>query len=140
MRPGNHHHSQHSQARIWRKRKAAGNKLFLIFQSFLHLSYHLCLTNAQAPCLQVGYLTALDVFVLICFFCVFAALLEFAVINFITVTISRQKAEEEKRREALDNLVKSVQEKLTSVSPPKEEVPLDPGSEGEDKVQEGRVN
>ena len=66
--------------------------------------------------------------------------MEFAVINFITVTISRQKAEEEKRREALDNLVKSVQEKLKSVSPPKEEVPLDPGSEGEDKVQEGRVN
>ena len=66
--------------------------------------------------------------------------MEFAVINFITVTISRQKAEEEKRREALENLVKSVQEKLKSVSPPKEEVPLDPGSEGEDKVQEGRVN
>ena len=66
--------------------------------------------------------------------------MEFAVINFITVTISRQKAEEEKRREALDNLVKSVQEKLKSVSPPKEEDPLDHRSEGEDKVQEGRVN
>ena len=66
--------------------------------------------------------------------------MEFAVINFITVTISRQKAEEEKRREALENLVKSVQEKLKSVSPPKEEVPIDPGSEGEDEVQEGRVN
>lgn len=34
-------------------------------------------------------MTALDVFVLICFFCVFAALLEFAIINFITVTMTR---------------------------------------------------
>ena len=56
------------------------------------------------------------------------------------MTISRQKAEEEKRKEALENLVKSVQEKLKSVSPPKEEVPLDdPGSEGEDKVHEDQL-
>ena len=33
----------------------------------------------------------------------------------------RQKAEEEKRKEALDKLIKTVQEKLKSVSPPKED-------------------
>ena len=44
----------------------------------------------------VPYATALDVFVIICFFSVFASLLEFAVLNFITVFIKRYKEAEER--------------------------------------------
>ena len=61
---------------------------------------------------MVNYPTAMDTFVIICFGSVFAALLEFAVINFITLYINRYKANEEKQREALEKLVKVVNEKL----------------------------
>ena len=61
---------------------------------------------------QVGYPTALDIFVLICFMSVFAALVEFAVINFITVFINRYKAAEEKRKETVETLVKTLNKKL----------------------------
>ena len=56
----------------------------------------------------------MDTFVIICFGSVFAALLEFAIITFITLYINRYKAREEKQREALDKLVKIVNEKLRS--------------------------
>ena len=61
---------------------------------------------------MVNYPTAMDTFVIICFGSVFAALLEFAVITFITLYINRYKAKEEKQREALEKLVKVVNEKL----------------------------
>ena len=61
---------------------------------------------------MVNYPTAMDTFVIICFGSVFAALLEFAVITFITLYINRYKAKEERQREALDKLVKVVNEKL----------------------------
>lgn len=48
---------------------------------------------------QVPYATALDAFVIISFFTAFASLIEFAVINFITVYINRFKAGEERQRE-----------------------------------------
>jgi len=48
---------------------------------------------------QVPYPTALDAFVIISFFTVFGSLIEFAVMNFITVYINRYKAAEEKKRE-----------------------------------------
>ena len=54
----------------------------------------------------------MDIFVIICFGSVFAALLEFAVINFITCYINRYKANEEKEKEAMEQLVKIVNEKL----------------------------
>ena len=61
---------------------------------------------------MVNYPTAMDTFVIICFGSVFAALLEFAVITFITLYINRYKANEERQKEALDKLVKVVNEKL----------------------------
>ena len=44
---------------------------------------------------QVGYPTAMDVFVIICLMFAFAALIEFAIMHFISVTISRRKAREQ---------------------------------------------
>ena len=63
---------------------------------------------------MVNYTTAMDNFVIICFGSVFAALLEFAIITFISLYISRYKAAEEKQKEALDKLVRIVNEKLRS--------------------------
>ena len=63
---------------------------------------------------MVNYPTAMDTFVIICFGSVFAAMLEFAVITFISLYITRYKAKEEKEKEALENLVKIVNEKLKS--------------------------
>ncbi|TRY74627.1 hypothetical protein TCAL_06418 [Tigriopus californicus] len=48
---------------------------------------------------EVPYATALDVFVMVCFICVFASLIEFAVINFITLYIRRYKEAEERAKE-----------------------------------------
>ena len=56
----------------------------------------------------------MDTFVIICFGSVFAALIEFAVICFISKYIERYKAQEEKQREALEKLVMIVNEKLKS--------------------------
>ena len=44
--------------------------------------------------IQVGYATALDVFIIMCFGIVFAALIEFACINFIDTLIRRIKRKE----------------------------------------------
>ena len=46
----------------------------------------------------VPYATAMDVFVIICFFSVFASLIEFAVLNFITIFIKRYKEAEERAK------------------------------------------
>lgn len=49
---------------------------------------------------KVGYATAMDVYIIICFFSVFDALVEFACINFVDTFIKRFKVweEEEKAR------------------------------------------
>ena len=47
---------------------------------------------------QVGYATAHDVFVLICFFTVFAAMVEFACLNFLDAVLRKVKRKEEERR------------------------------------------
>ena len=52
---------------------------------------------------KVGYATALDMYIVLCFVAVFAALVEFACINFIDIFIKRFKlweAEEKKRLES----------------------------------------
>ena len=52
---------------------------------------------------QVGYATAMDIYIIICFFAVFAALVEFACINFIDTFIKRFKAwEEEEKKKKLE--------------------------------------
>ena len=56
----------------------------------------------------------MDTFVIICFGSVFAALLEFAIITFISLYIGRYKAQEEKNKEALEKLVTIVNKKLKS--------------------------
>ena len=48
--------------------------------------------------LQVGYATALDVFIMMCFAIVFAALVEFACINFIDTLIRRIKRKEREKK------------------------------------------
>ena len=63
---------------------------------------------------MVNYPTAMDTFVIICFGSVFAALLEFAIITFISLYIGRYKAQEEKNKEALEKLVTIVNKKLKS--------------------------
>ena len=52
--------------------------------------------------LQVGYATAMDIYIIICFFAVFAALVEFACINFIDTFIKRFKTWEEEEKKRLD--------------------------------------
>jgi len=53
---------------------------------------------------QVGYSTALDIYIIICFFYTFAALTEFAVINFITIFVQRYKKQEEEIKEKKEKL------------------------------------
>ena len=48
--------------------------------------------------MQVGYATALDVFIVICFVMVFAALMEFAFLNFLDTLVRRLKKKEAERR------------------------------------------
>ena len=59
---------------------------------------------------QVGYPTAMDVFVIICLMSVFAALCEFAIINFISVTLSRRKAREQEMKEAEEKNLEKAKE------------------------------
>ena len=59
---------------------------------------------------QVGYPTAMDVFVIICLMSVFAALCEFAIINFISVTLSRRKAREQELKEAEEKNLEKAKE------------------------------
>ena len=51
---------------------------------------------------QVGYSTALDIYNIICFFYTFAALTEFAIINFIPKFIKRYKDREEEGKKESD--------------------------------------
>ena len=57
---------------------------------------------------QVGYSTALDIYIIICFFYTFAALTEFAVINFITIFVQRHKKQEEEINEKKEQLKKAA--------------------------------
>ena len=58
----------------------------------------------------MGYPTAMDVFVIICLMSVFAALCEFAIINFISVTLSRRKAREQELKEAEEKNLEKAKE------------------------------
>ena len=51
--------------------------------------------------LKVGYATALDVFIIICFMSVFTALIEFAFINFLDMFIRRLKHRSETREKVV---------------------------------------
>ena len=53
---------------------------------------------------QVGYPTAMDIFVLICLCSVFAALVEYAVISYLSIYINRYKAKEVARKEQKEKL------------------------------------
>jgi uncharacterized membrane protein len=78
---------------------------------------------------QVGYPTAMDVFVVICLGTVFAALCEFAIVNFISVTMGRYRAEQDKIKEEADkakelldeaqNVIEKIEEKWPRKSSPK---------------------
>lgn len=57
---------------------------------------------------QVGYSTALDIYIIICFFYTFAALTEFAVINFITIFVQRHKKKEEEIKDKKEKLQKAA--------------------------------
>merc|ERR1712106_1085974 len=57
---------------------------------------------------QVGYSTALDIYIIICFFYTFAALTEFAVINFITIFVQRKKKQEEEINEKKADLKRAT--------------------------------
>ena len=56
------------------------------------------LTFCQHFFKQVGYATALDVFIILCFFIVFAALVEFACLNFLDTLVRRLKRREMERK------------------------------------------
>jgi len=60
---------------------------------------------------KVGYATAMDVYIIICFVAVFAALVEFACINFIDTFIKRFKLWEEEEKKRLENEVLEMSEK-----------------------------
>ena len=47
---------------------------------------------------QVGYSTALDIYIILCFFYTFAALTEFAIVNFIPKFVKRHKDLEESKK------------------------------------------
>ena len=55
---------------------------------------------------QVGYATALDTFIILCFFAVFAALVEFACINFIDTFVKRRKIKQESLKVANETQTK----------------------------------
>ena len=48
--------------------------------------------------LQVGYSTALDIFIILCFVTVFAALVEFAILNFIDTIMRRLKKQDREKQ------------------------------------------
>lgn len=57
---------------------------------------------------QVGYATALDVFIIICFMSVFTALIEFAFINFLDMFIRRLKHRDLVRVVTLRDMTRSM--------------------------------
>merc|ERR1712106_27134 len=60
---------------------------------------------------KVGYATAMDVYIIICFFAVFAALVEFACINFVDTFIKRFKVWEEEEKASMEKEVLGMSEK-----------------------------
>ena len=59
---------------------------------------------------KVGYATAMDVYIIICFFAVFAALVEFACINFVDTFIKRFKIWEEEEKVRIEKEVLELSE------------------------------
>ena len=65
---------------------------------------------------QVGYATALDTFIILCFIAVFAALVEFACINFIDTFVKRRKIKVEQLRLASETeAATEAQRKLQTI-------------------------
>ena len=64
---------------------------------------------------QVGYATALDTFIILCFIAVFAALVEFACINFIDTFVKRRKIKVEQQRLANETEATEAQRKLQTI-------------------------
>ena len=60
---------------------------------------------------KVGYATALDLYIVLCFVAVFAALVEFACINFIDIFIKRFKIWEAEERKRLETEGEEVENK-----------------------------
>ena len=56
-----------------------------------YMNYNVLYCAVLHCTVQVGYATALDVFIIICFMSVFTALIEFAFINFLDMFIRRLK-------------------------------------------------
>ena len=75
-----------------------GQKSILLFHPFIYLILYF----------QVGYPTALDVFIIICFFTVFAALVEFAILNFIDTLVRRIK-KKDKERKTISSFINNAQ-------------------------------
>ena len=65
---------------------------------------------------QVGYATALDTFIILCFIAVFAALVEFACINFIDTFMKRKKAKEKEDEAKRKMLEQQAQDLLDEVN------------------------
>ena len=64
---------------------------------------------------QVGYATALDVFIIICFMSVFTALIEFAFINFLDMFIRRLKHRDLVRVVTLTDMTRSMTAPLVHI-------------------------
>ncbi|XP_023344944.1 gamma-aminobutyric acid receptor subunit alpha-3 [Eurytemora carolleeae] len=64
---------------------------------------------------QVGYATALDVFIIICFISVFTALIEFAFINFLDLFIRRLKHRDLTRVLTLNDMTRSMTAPLVHI-------------------------
>ena len=93
---------------------------------------------------KVGYATAMDVYIIICFFAVFAALVEFACINFIDTFIKRFRLweEEEKARlekEALEMTEKKLEELSNAIERPNGELKENRQPEGNGKESENNT-
>ena len=65
---------------------------------------------------QVGYATALDVFIIICFMSVFTALIEFAFINFLDMFIRRLKHRDLVRVVTLQDMTRSMTAPLVNIA------------------------
>ena len=76
----------------------------------------------------------MDIYIIICFFYTFAALTEFAVINFITIFVQRHKKQEEEINEKKEQLkiAADILDNLTNVNNDKETEKSDEVSKEED--------
>ena len=86
-------------------RRLRDDKQCLYFSTLEQRTHELCF-YVRRP--QVKYATAMDVFIVLCFFSVFMALVEFALINFIDTLIkNRKKKEAEKEERAKQRVEKA---------------------------------